>query len=61
MIVACSTGEVISTRVKARYKSFFHVQNSPHPGLPENSLTSLFKRSTRRPKISCLGARWTVN
>ena len=61
MVVACSTGEVISDRVKAGNKSSFHVRNSPHPGLPENFLTSLFKRFTRRPKISCVEARWTAN
>ena len=61
MVVTCSIGEVISDRVKARNKSSFHVQNSPHPGLPENFLTSLFKRSTRRPKISFVAARWTAN
>ena len=40
-----------------RNRSSFHVRNSPDPGLPENPLTSLFKRSTRRPRISSVGAR----
>ena len=61
MVVTSSTGEDMSDKVKSRNKSSFHVRRSPDPGLPENFLTSLFKRSTGRPKISCVGARWTAN
>ena len=44
-----------------KVQMFDQSQKSPDPGLPENFLTSLFKRSTRRPRISCVGARWTAN